>query len=457
MSLFESAYIEEPVVEVMTEPVPEPEDKEHIWIPQVTINPNYLVLWDKFQGTQNYNAEGLKDRNHDGEMSKKASKRVREIISWFTELSREKVHKHQDKRIKYRLTFATLTLSAAQQFDYGHDDEFIKRNLLNRFLQEAKRRWKVVNYFWRAEAQENGNIHFHITFDKYIHHSELRSTWNMIQADYGYIQKYRESRKQYFKDGFKYDTTAAHRTEEQQRKAYDQGIENNWSSPNSTDIHAISKMGNVGGYLAKYVSKNVFTYLLKGTELKAWKLKKIIKSAKNEQGERADISESLIAAHDTKEGIKIKFSATRLINLENYFEGEKIKVEQIVEVVTRPITGRLWFCSRTLKQLKNITLEITSEIYEAVQELISKSKARELIPKVKNKFTGELTDNRYVKVFIADFFGFKNNLDQTNDFISNVFNFFHSFKEDYVEPLFRNVLESLSGFFKAKEEDLILV
>jgi len=89
-------------------------------------------------------------------------------------------YKRNRKRAKYWPVMVTLTLSDKQT----HTDQWIKRHYLNTFIQTIKRRYWVENYFWRAEAQENGNIHFHVIIDKYIPAKELTSIWNEIQSDY---------------------------------------------------------------------------------------------------------------------------------------------------------------------------------------------------------------------------------------------------------------------------------
>lgn len=81
----------------------------------------------------------------------------------------------------YRLGFITLTLPSQQ----NHDDEFIKEHMLQPFLYWLKRNYNAA-YVWKAETQLNGNIHFHITVDTFIHHRPLASKWNGIMMKYGY-------------------------------------------------------------------------------------------------------------------------------------------------------------------------------------------------------------------------------------------------------------------------------
>jgi len=116
--------------------------------------------------------------------------------------------------VRYKLVFITLTLSSVQL----HSDRVIKQRLLQPFLRVLRNRFKCGNYIWKAEVQDNGNIHFHIITDVFIHYMELRSVWNTIQDNLGYVERSKSS------------------------------------NPNSTDIHAICRSDFVNEYLS-YVSK----------------------------------------------------------------------------------------------------------------------------------------------------------------------------------------------------------
>lgn len=167
------------------------------------------------------NEINLRDQEYNGFMSPKTKCKVRKMLdAWMTavELERKKLRKGLYWR-NSKITFVTLTLSAGQ----FHDDNYIKRNMLNRFIIEAKREWDVYNYFWRAEPQKNGNIHFHLIMDKFIPWRELRDKWNAIQEDHGYIEK--------FKAKFLH------------------------CDANSTDVHGLDEIKNVGAYLIKYCCK----------------------------------------------------------------------------------------------------------------------------------------------------------------------------------------------------------
>lgn len=87
----------------------------------------------------------------------------------------------------FRLAFITLTLSAAQ----NHSDKHIKDHMLQPFLYFITRYYKA-NYVWKAETQLNGNIHFHITIDTFIHWKVIRKKWNQILARHNYCRTFQD-------------------------------------------------------------------------------------------------------------------------------------------------------------------------------------------------------------------------------------------------------------------------
>lgn len=157
-----------------------------------------------------------------GIISQKANNRISASIDWLLHLAQTK--KQYNPRFKswyyWKANFVTVTLPSRQI----HSDNFIKKNCLNHLLVSMARKWGVNNYIWRAEAQRNGRIHFHIVTDKYIPYEELTSEWNKIVNKYGYVDRY---------VGTLLDPL-----------------------PNSTDVHSLRKVKNIGAYLSKYCGKN---------------------------------------------------------------------------------------------------------------------------------------------------------------------------------------------------------
>lgn len=116
---------------------------------------------------------------------------------------------------KCKASFITLTLPSKQV----HDDNTIKRQILQPFLSECKRLLNLKFYIWTAETQANGNIHFHIITPSYINKYTLQTTWNRHAETLGYVS--RSSSK----------------------------------NPPSTNVKGVSNTGKAIAYITKYLSK----------------------------------------------------------------------------------------------------------------------------------------------------------------------------------------------------------
>jgi len=244
----------------------------HFSIPQISISPGYISLWNQWQGPKrkkisqpsvepddnvekNDRPEQFEDNRSYGVMSKVTQRKVCKIIDWLILMADEKFYKAIGYKtgVRFRINFVTLTLSSAQI----HTDDQIKKQLLQPFLKIAGRKWNLKNYVQRSEAQYNGNIHFHLITDKFIPHDQLRNVWNNLQARLGYIDRYREERKAFHKSGFRVQTELLYRwTYNEQKNAFKKGMSHNWSSPNSTDVHKVKNINNLSAYLCKYCVKN---------------------------------------------------------------------------------------------------------------------------------------------------------------------------------------------------------
>lgn len=228
-------------------------------------NPNGLKSFDEGYTEVLENKYGeSKQRPYNGYVSPNTKRSVSKYIETWVESVRTckmSILKKYKDVLPY-FTFVTLSLSSAQR----HDDKFIKKNLLVRFIDKMRKAGKFKHYFWRAEPQKNGNIHFHLIVDAFIDYEYLRNQWNETQANYGYIEPYTKRQTEKYKNGFFIDYTMkrwdkkAKRSvlvsPETQKKAYEFGVETGWTQPNSTDIRKIAKVYDLTSYLLKYFTKN---------------------------------------------------------------------------------------------------------------------------------------------------------------------------------------------------------
>ncbi len=127
-----------------------------------------------------------------------------------------------DKKKSYReqrfVTFVTLTLPVPQI----HSDR-IFRKMQTRFIENLQRTYNVDFYVWKAEAQKNGNIHFHLLVDRYVDKNVIQKLWNFQLDKYGYIERFAR------------------------KKGH--------TNPPTTKIHGLVKVKNTVSYIMKYMTK----------------------------------------------------------------------------------------------------------------------------------------------------------------------------------------------------------
>ena len=195
-----------------------------------------IVVYKEFY-TRNFYAgdkpsslANLKDNKVKGKFSKAAERRMHKIINNWVSIVDSKVLAEGGNKALFNkyMTFVTLTLSSPQV----HDDKWIKRHIFNTFLVYTKRKWSINNFLWVAEAQKNGNIHFHVIFSGKVPKTELQNCWNKIQQSNGYLDTFIR------KHGH--------------------------ANAPSTRIESFRKVRNIAAYLVKYFTKDENRRLIEG-------------------------------------------------------------------------------------------------------------------------------------------------------------------------------------------------
>jgi hypothetical protein len=125
-----------------------------------------------------------------GELSNKSTSRLTRSLNWLAYFSpwQPVYAKKENKQFWFKMNFITLTLPTLQQ----HSDDYIKIHCLQPFLKWIKRSHGADHYVWKAETQDNGNIHFHITTNTFIHWKSIRRKWNEIMAAHGYCKVFQD-------------------------------------------------------------------------------------------------------------------------------------------------------------------------------------------------------------------------------------------------------------------------
>ena len=122
-------------------------------------------------------------------MKKGTIKRMKTAIDALISIAGPKTVKHptKDYHFTFKHNFITLTLPAPQR---DITDQQITREALKPLLEYLKDHYPGISYIWKAERQHNGNIHYHITTDKYIPHHILKERWNYYLKKFHFIKEF---------------------------------------------------------------------------------------------------------------------------------------------------------------------------------------------------------------------------------------------------------------------------
>lgn len=196
------------------------------FIPMVQLRPSGLVCYyDSLNSGHNPNKSHFQSSippTYGGIMLSKQAKRLRRCIQILVAQAKWKTayHVKTGKPYKWKLNFVTLTLSAAQG---SRSDKDLRKYVFEPFLRILRMKYGLTTYVWRCERQLNGNLHWHITGDRWLQWRYLRTDWNRCQEKLGFITQFEKAH--------------GHR------------------DPNSTDIHSVNQIRNLAAYLAKYMGK----------------------------------------------------------------------------------------------------------------------------------------------------------------------------------------------------------
>lgn len=257
------------------------------------------------------NQSNLDDNEHKGKVSKAAQKKIENAVAWLLYSAKPKkvFDKSTGKSFSFRLNFITLTLPATQV----HSDTEITDKCLKNFLDVWRKNQKGLAYVWKAETQANGNLHFHLVSNQFLHYEKLRKWWNKSVELLGYVSSFELKHK--------------HR------------------NPNSVDVHSVKHVRKIVSYLGKYMCKN--------------RAFSCIGELRVVNGELTEI----VYGSDT-------------YRLENAYKKKGKVVGHILGARIRPVNCRLWSCSQNLSKQKPFHADETDLDFYQVGSLVKACKFR---------------------------------------------------------------------------------
>lgn len=215
-------------------------------IPAVSIEPGKMSFYSKQlepkqNKEQNENSQNnLKQAYTKKDISNTASKQLFKTTKALIHTTinyKEKTPNHL-KKISYKPVFITLTLPASQE----HSSSFITHYILRSFLKRLQYKFRSASYVWKAELQENGNIHYHLILDRFISWRWIRTNWNSVLENYNYITR--------FKNKYGHQ------------------------DPNSTDVRGLKNKKKAAYYISKYIKKTDHKTQIKQEQLNQAQIQK---------------------------------------------------------------------------------------------------------------------------------------------------------------------------------------
>lgn len=191
---------------------------EYNVLPCFSIKSDKIVLFSKLDGYERkYSSIPTSNIRTTISLSRKSAQRIKDSINILYACTKSKTiyEKSTGKYYTFKVNFITLTIPKLQV----HTDSEIHKNIFLKFIRHCRKTYQGFMYVYKAEVQDNGNLHYHLNTNTYIHYRILRDTWNNYCRKYGYVDE----------------------------------LNNN--DPNSTDIKAVHNKTALATYMAKYISK----------------------------------------------------------------------------------------------------------------------------------------------------------------------------------------------------------
>lgn len=135
-------------------------------------------------------------------------------------------------------------------------DDKTGQSILNKFLVQCRKKFPALQYFWVAERQDNGNIHFHMILNKRLPVGRWNALWVLQQYNAGLVghdewgdvisrDRIMELYALDQKEGY-----CGARSKDGKKK-----ISRIQAALNPLDLKKVKSIGRLSSYLTKYITK----------------------------------------------------------------------------------------------------------------------------------------------------------------------------------------------------------
>lgn len=174
--------------------------------PTIQIRSNVALLYDRYIGTRRassrhhlfttadaiaanrFDLHQSETPTYSGELKPHARKRLARAISLLNQASpwRKVYNPIVGQHVDFKLSFITLTIPD----ETPADGKTAYKLLLKPLLRILKARYKQFLYVYKAELQERGQLHYHITSNTLIPYNVIQSAWNRLLSQHSYMDSY---------------------------------------------------------------------------------------------------------------------------------------------------------------------------------------------------------------------------------------------------------------------------
>lgn len=192
------------------------------WIPHIQVRCDGVVLYDIPNYPPATKRTHIIAGQYSGNMSEGSRKRILRAVDILLQRHPEKIiwNPVSTTYHPYRIGFVTLTVSDRKI--RSHREAY---PLLKELIRTGRRKYGITDYIWKAELQERGQIHYHLTVTEFWHWEAIQNEWNKLQRRAGFLESF--------------------------------GLQHGHYKANSTDVHSVRNVRNIGAYIAKYIAKEV--------------------------------------------------------------------------------------------------------------------------------------------------------------------------------------------------------
>lgn len=194
----------------------------HTQLPFLQVRSDSILFYEISERPRRYDKQPMISKKaYSGLMTSHSQRRITKAVDMLLQRNPKRriwnpvAQKHHD----FQIGFCTLTIPAAKPVKAS----FAHKELLQPFIRTMRRKYGVGDYIWKAELQNRGQLHYHITWSVFVDLTAIRNTWNNRLRKFRLLDEYAAKYGHFH--------------------------------PNSTDIHAVWKVRDLKAYLAKYIAK----------------------------------------------------------------------------------------------------------------------------------------------------------------------------------------------------------